>query len=107
MAMPTILRKLGFRFFFDIYEIRATAVRFEEEMFYVTLEDGREIGVPYTWYWRLAGASTTQRQNWRFISGGYGIHWEELDEDISIAGIIKGNKNPTPPDQRSKPAPTQ
>lgn len=91
----------------DIYEIRATAVRIEEEMFYVKLEDGREIGVPYTWYWRLAEASPAQRQNWRFISGGYGIHWEELDEDISIAGIIKGNKNPTPPNQRSKPAPAQ
>lgn len=81
----------------DIKDIRATDVRIEREMFYVLLEDGREIGVPYTWFWRLAQASEEQRKNWRFISGGYGIHWEDVDEDISIAGIIKGNKNPNPP----------
>ena len=81
----------------DIKNIRATKVRIEKEMFYVLLEDGREIGVPYTWFWRLAQASLKQRQNWRFISGGYGIHWEDVDEDISVAGIIKGNKNSTPP----------
>lgn len=81
----------------DIKDIRATDVRIEPEMFYVLLEDGREVGVPYTWFWRLAQASPKQRQKWRFISGGYGIHWEEVDEDISIAGILKGNQNPTPP----------
>lgn len=81
----------------DIKDIRATDVRIEPEMFYVLLEDGREVGVPYTWFWRLAQASPKQRQQWRFISGGYGIHWEEVDEDISIAGILKGNRNPTPP----------
>lgn len=80
----------------NIEDIRATEVRIGAEMFHVLLEDGREIGVPYTWFWRLAQASPDQRQNWRFISGGYGIHWEDIDEDISIAGIIKGNKNPKP-----------
>jgi len=81
----------------EIDNIRATDVRIEKDLFYVKLEDGRDVGVPYDWYWRLAGASDEQRQNWRFISGGHGIHWEEIDEDISVAGILLGRKNQTPP----------
>lgn len=81
----------------ELQDIKATDVRMEKDMFYVLLEDGRELGVPYQWFWRLAQATIDQRQNWRFISGGYGIHWEDIDEDISIAGILKGNKNPNPP----------
>ncbi len=72
-------------------------VRIEPQRFYVHLEDGREIGVPYDWYWRLAQATLEQLKNWRFIGGGFGIHWEDIDEDISIAGILKGNKDPNPP----------
>ncbi|MDX1943295.1 MAG: DUF2442 domain-containing protein [Saprospiraceae bacterium] len=75
----------------------AVDVRIEQELFYVRLEDGREIGVPYQWYWRLAQATNAERLNWRFISDGAGIHWEDIDEDISIEGILKGNKNPNPP----------
>lgn len=89
----------------NIEDIRAVDVRIEEELFYVKLEDGREIGVPYSWFWRLAEAAAEQRRNWRFISGGYGIHWEDIDEDISVAGLLKGNKNPNPPKMRAKPAP--
>ncbi len=89
----------------NIQDLRAIDVRIEEKMFYVKLEDGREIGVPYTWFWRLAQADPEQRKNWRFISGGYGIHWEEIDEDISIAGIVKGSKNPEPPSSRAKAIP--
>ena len=74
----------------------AVDVRIEDELFYVVLEDAREIGVPYIWYWRLAQATEADRRNWRFISGGAGIHWENIDEDISVAGILKGNKNPNP-----------
>lgn len=79
----------------DISEIKAVGLRVEEEMFYLLLEDGREIGVPYHWYKRLAGATQAQRSEWRLISGGYGIHWPEIDEDISVAGILKGNKYPS------------
>ncbi len=78
----------------------AVDMRMEEDLFYVRLEDGREIGVPYSWFWRLAQATDSERRNWRFISGGVGIHWEDLDEDISIAGILKGNKNPNPPSRK-------
>lgn len=80
----------------DIEDLRATDVRIEEDMFYIKLEDGRDIGVPYAWFWRLAQASSEQRRNWRFIGGGFGIHWEDIDEDISVAGIIMGRKNPHP-----------
>jgi hypothetical protein len=81
----------------NIENIRATHVRVEPALFYVTLEDGREIGVPYSWYWRLASANQEQRSNWRFIGGGYGIHWEDIDEDVSVSGLILGKRNPTPP----------
>lgn len=86
----------------EITDIRAIEVRIEQSMFYVVLEDGRQIGVPYSWFWRLEDATEAQRKNWRFISGGYGIHWEEIDEDISIAGIIKGNRGTKRPGQESK-----
>lgn len=84
----------------DFDEIRATDVRIEEQLFYAILEDGREIGVPYNWFWRLEEATQEQRKNWRFIGKGFGIHWEDIDEDISIAGILKGK--PQNPAKRPK-----
>lgn len=88
-------------FLVDINEARATGIKIEADKFYVQLEDGREIGVPYNWYWRLNQATDAQRRNWRFISDGYGIQWESIDEDISIAGILKGKKNPHPPQSKA------
>lgn len=70
----------------------AVNVRMDAKLFYIELEDGREIGVPYNWYERLAKATDAERRNWRFIGEGSGIHWEDIDEDISIAGILKGNQ---------------
>ncbi len=80
--------------------IQATDVRIEENMFYAILVDGREIGVPYNWFWRLDEASDQERKNWRFIGQGEGIHWEDIDEDISIAGMLKGK--PENPAKRPK-----
>jgi hypothetical protein len=74
----------------EIQAIQATDVRLEQERFYVLLEDGREIGIPYEWFPRLAGASQEDLSKWRFIGGGAGLHWEELDEDISVMGLLKG-----------------
>ena len=88
-------------FLVEIDEARATGLRIGTDKFYVQLEDGREIGVPYNWYWRLNQATDEQRRDWRFISDGYGIRWESIDEDISIAGILKGSKNPTPPKSKA------
>ena len=56
----------------------------------VELEDGRTLSVPLAWYPRLAHASPDERNNWRVIGAGAGIHWEELDEDISIENLIAG-----------------
>lgn len=78
--------------------IIARDLRIEENLFYAILEDGREIGVPYSWYWRLAEATPEERRNWRFIGQGEGIHWEDIDEDISIAGMLRGR-----PDNPAKP----
>jgi len=60
----------------------------EEKKFFVILEDEREIGVPYSWFPRLKDASAEQRQHWRFVGKGVGIHWEEIDEDISIMALL-------------------
>ncbi|XGB41225.1 MAG: DUF2442 domain-containing protein [Nodosilinea sp. LVE1205-7] len=54
------------------------------------LSDGRTISVPLAWYPRLMNASVEERNNWRFIANGDGIHWTQLDEDISIKNLILG-----------------
>jgi hypothetical protein len=68
----------------------ATDVSVSETMLRVTLEDGRELSVPVEWYPRLRDASPAQRGNWRLIGRGEGIHWPEIDEDISVLGLLKG-----------------
>jgi hypothetical protein len=59
-------------------------------MIHIRLLDGREISVPLQWFPRLRDASTAQRKKWRLIGKGVGIHWETLDEDISVAALLKG-----------------
>ena len=56
----------------------------------VDLSDGRTISVPIAWYPRLSHAKPEERENWRLIGGGHGIHWEDIDEDISIEGLLAG-----------------
>jgi len=56
----------------------------------VDLDDGRSVSVPISWYPRLANGSPLEKKQWRLIAGGRGIHWEALDEDISIEGLITG-----------------
>lgn len=56
----------------------------------VDLSDGRSITVPLAWYPRLINATKPELDNWRLIGKGYGIHWEDLDEDISIEGLLLG-----------------
>jgi len=67
----------------------ATTVWFDDSKLYVRLTDGREIGVPIDWYPRLRDASEEARNDWRLIGRGQGIHWEALDEDLSVAGFLK------------------
>ena len=61
---------------------------FSNEKLYVLLEDGRELAVPVDWFPKLRDATDEQRNNWRFIGGGEGIHWKDLDEDILIQGLL-------------------
>jgi hypothetical protein len=56
----------------------------------VDLSDGRSIAVPLLWYPRLAHATPAERENWRLIGNGVGIHWEDVDEDISVEGLLLG-----------------
>lgn len=67
----------------------AADVWFDDSKLYVRLTDGREIGVPIDWYPRLRDASEEVRNNWRLIGRGQGIHWEMLDEDLSVAGLFR------------------
>ena len=61
----------------------------------VSLMDGRIITVPLAWYPRLLHATTEQRNNWKIAGGGYGLHWPDLDEDLSTEGLLRGA--PAPP----------
>ena len=56
----------------------------------VDLSDGRTISVPIAWYPRLSHSSPDERGNWRLIGRGQGIHWEDIDEDISVEGLLAG-----------------
>lgn len=61
-----------------------------EDTLSVDLSDGRTISVPLAWYPRLTCASQAEQNNWRLIGKGYAIHWEDLDEDISVEGLLAG-----------------
>lgn len=54
----------------------------------VYLEDGRQLSVPLEWFSSLRSATKSQLENWRFLGNGEGIHWEDLDEDVSIARLL-------------------
>ena len=60
------------------------------EGFEVTLSDGRRLWVPYAWFPRLAAATVAQRMQWELIGDGVGIHWPELDEDLSVEWLLRG-----------------
>ena len=68
----------------------AENVMVTEDTLNVDLSDGRTISVPLTWFPRLVHASREQRDNWRLIGRGHGIHWDDIDEDVSVEGIITG-----------------
>lgn len=69
---------------------RVASVRISEEFLVVGLMDGRQISVPLKWYPRLVDASPTALSNWEICGGGYGLHWPELDEDLSTEGMLRG-----------------
>ena len=75
---------------------RVADVRFTEDDLRVTLMDGRTISAPLAWYPRLLHATKKQRKNWRTCGAGYGIHWPDIDEDLSTEGLLRGAPAPLP-----------
>jgi hypothetical protein len=73
---------------------RVLDVAFNEDALSVSLRDGRVISVPLVWYPRLLNATPAQRRNWKIAGGGYGIHWPDVDEDLSTEGLLRGAKAP-------------
>lgn len=73
---------------------KASDVQFGEESLSVWLADGRIITVPLQWYPRLQAAPLEQRANWEISGGGYGIHWPDIDEDLSVEGLLRGAPAP-------------
>lgn len=68
---------------------RVRDVRVDDQELTVELMDGRRISVPVVWYPRLLNATEKQRKNWKICGGGYGIHWPDIDEDLSTAGLLR------------------
>ena len=72
----------------------AQDVRVTEDELEVWLTDGRRIAVPLVWYPRLLRASAGQRGNWQLLGNGEGIHWPDVDEDLSVEGLLRGSPSP-------------
>jgi hypothetical protein len=73
---------------------RVSGVTFTNDSLSVSLMDGRVISVPLVWYPRLLHGSVEQRSKWKISGGGYGIHWPDLDEDLSTEGLLRGAPAP-------------
>lgn len=99
--MPTLV---------DRSETLAVEVACSDDALTVVLDDGRTVSVPLVWFPRLLNATPKQRKEWEFIGGGIGIHWEAIDEDISVASLLRPEKfmrlaNTAMPPTRSGPLP--
>ncbi len=73
---------------------RAIDVAVDDDNLMVDLADGRRVTVPLAWFPRLLHASPEQRRNWRLIGDGQGIHWPDVDEDLSVSGLLRGTAAP-------------
>jgi Protein of unknown function (DUF2442) len=71
------------------YDATAVDVKLMDDRLVIVLADGRELAAPLAWFPRLLDASGDQRRNWRLIGGGHGIHWPDVDEDISVASLLR------------------
>jgi hypothetical protein len=85
-AMPVVFRHRNFR-------LSSRSVRFDDNSLWVNLTDGRVIAVPLAWFPRLLNATPQQREQVELSR--YGLHWEALDEDISVAGLLAGQGDMT------------
>jgi len=77
----------------DLKNTAAKGVMVGEDNLVVELSDGRAITVPVAWFPRLLHGTPSERSNWRLIGSGEGIHWPDLDEDISVASLLAGRRS--------------
>jgi hypothetical protein len=77
----------------ELQGVKASEINVTDDTLAVDLTDGRTLLVPLTWYPRLWHGTPEERQNWRLIGDGVGIHWPDLDEDISVEGLILGKRS--------------
>ena len=77
----------------DARVVLATGVHVTQDQLEVTLDDGRRLAVPVAWYSRLADGTAHDRARWRLIGKGEGIHWPDLDEDISVEDLLAGRRS--------------
>jgi hypothetical protein len=84
-------------------EALAVSVSCTDDDLSVVLSDGRTVAVPLAWFPRLVGASAKQRADWELIGGGIGIHWEAVDEDISVASLLQPENFMRLPDKALQP----
>jgi hypothetical protein len=80
----------------------AVSAKITDDTLAVDLNDGRTIAVPLSWYPRLLNGNVEERTNWRLIGKGQGIHWEDLDEDISVEGLLAGKHSAETQDSLKK-----
>lgn len=71
-------------------DINLKDIGFEASLMHVSLTDGRVLSVPLEWFPKLANAEKEKLQNWESCAGGQGIHWEALDEDLGLEGLLRG-----------------
>lgn len=77
-------------------DTRVKEVSVTEEVITFSLVDGRVVSVPLAWSWRLSEATPAQRNNFEIIGDGYGVHWPDVDEDLSVEGMLYGVPAPRP-----------
>jgi hypothetical protein len=85
-----------------LQEVRIKDISVSEDTITAKLVDGRIISVPLAWSWRLSEATSKQRLNYRIIGDGHGVHWPDIDEDISAEGMLYGIPAPRPLKHKSK-----
>lgn len=79
-----------------IQEVKVKDITVTKETITAHFMDGRTISVPLAWSWRLSEATPRQRSNWEIIGNGHGVHWPDIDEDISAEGLLFGIPAPRP-----------
>ena len=82
----------------DLIEARLSSIRVTEDEIIAYLVDGRTISVPLAWSWRLSEATRDQRNNFEILGDGQGVHWPDIDEDISVEGMLCGSPARRPKD---------